>query len=158
MANTLGRIGDPAAELEAEDRVIALWLQARHTAAAMESALDAELQRELGVPLTRYALLCTIDDPDCAYNQQVIATLLGVNKSSVSRHVDAAAQSGFLVAEVSAGSRRDKSVRLTASGRRLVERGRAIVAGHAPTLPQQRLDEAIATLALFAAQSESARP
>jgi DNA-binding MarR family transcriptional regulator len=153
MAHTPGATRAPAEELEAEDQVIALWLQARHTAAAMESALDAELQRELGVPLARYALLCTIDDPDCSYNQQVIATLLGVNKSSVSRHVDAAAHAGLVVAEVSAESRRDKTVRLTESGRELVERGRAIVAGHAPRLRERQLEQTLATLELFAPQS-----
>ncbi|AMB59897.1 MarR family transcriptional regulator [Microterricola viridarii] len=139
----------PALSLSAEEQVIALWLQARQTVAAMESALDAQLQRELGVPLTRYALLCTLDDPDCALNQQVLASLLGVNKSSVSRHVDAAAQAGLVAAAVSAESRRDKTVRLTASGRSLVERGRAIVAGYAPQLPQHQVDQAVATLAHF---------
>ena len=37
-----------------------------------------------------------LDDPDCAFNQQVIASLVGMNKSSVSRHVDAAAQAALL--------------------------------------------------------------
>ncbi|SDR78251.1 MarR family transcriptional regulator [Microterricola viridarii] len=149
MADTPGAAGRPPAPLDAEEQLIALWLQARHTAAAMEAALDARLQRELGVPLARYALLCTLDDPDCALNQQVIAALLGMNKSSVSRHVDAAAQAGLVAAAVSAESRRDKTVRLTESGRSLLERGRAIVAGYAPQLPQQQLDQAIATLAHF---------
>ncbi|HEY9424076.1 MAG TPA: hypothetical protein VIP54_04685, partial [Microterricola sp.] len=90
-----------------------------------------------------------------AFNQQVIASLVGMNKSSVSRHVDAAAQAGLVVAEVSAESRRDKTVRLTASGRTLVERGRAIVARRAPRIPAQQLEQTLATLALFATKREA---
>lgn len=140
----------PTATLSPEEQVITVWLQARHTVAAMESALDARLQSELGVPLARYALLCTLDDPDCDFNQQALTELLGVNKSSVSRHVEAAVQAGLVVAEVSAESRRDKSVRLTASGRLLVERGSEIVASFAPTLPQHRVDQTLETLNEFA--------
>lgn len=155
MADTSGAPGAPGtsgdhAAIAAEEQLIALWLQARHTVAALEAALDAALQDELGVPLARYALLCTLDDPDCALNQQVIASLLGVNKSSVSRHVEAAARAGLVRAEVSEQSRRDKTVRLTDSGRLLVERGRSIVAGRVPALPQSQIDLTIATLARFA--------
>lgn len=150
MAQTPGMMSGPAAELEADEQVLALWLQARHAVATLEAELDAQLHLELGIPLARYALLCTLDDPDCAFNQQVIASLVGMNKSSVSRHVDAAAQAGLVVAEVSAESRRDKTVRLTASGRTLVERGRAIVASRAPRIPAQQLEQTLATLALFA--------
>lgn len=137
---------EPAAILSPEQQVVAVWLQARHTVTAMETALDARLQAEIGIALARYALLCTLDDPDCEINQQVIASLLGVNKSSVSRHVEAAVQAGLVVAEVSAESRRDKRVRLTASGRQLVERGGEIVASFAPALPQQRIDETLEAL------------
>ena len=143
-----------ATELSPEDQVITVWLQARHTVLAMEAALDARLQAELGVPLARYALLCTLDDPDCDFNQQVIASLLGVNKSSVSRHVEAAAQAGLVHAEVSAESRRDKTVRLTASGRLLVEQGSAIVASFAPSLPASQLDATLSTLTAFARTAE----
>lgn len=143
-----------ATSLSPEDQLITVWLQARHTVAAMEAALDARLQAELGVPLARFALLCTLDDPGCAFNQQVIASLLGVNKSSVSRHVEAAARAGLVVAEVSAESRRDKTVRLTAAGQLVVERGSEIVASFAPALPRARVDEALETLAEFARLAE----
>ena len=100
--------------------LVALWSAARHAIASVERQLDDALTRELGIPFTTYAVLCTIaelDDGSAEISQQHLADVLGLDKSSISRHLDAAVQAGQVSSAPSAQSRRSKSIALTPLGR-----------------------------------------
>jgi DNA-binding MarR family transcriptional regulator len=86
---------------------------------------DLQLGAQLGVGRAMFLILDMVADADsAALSQQAIAQHLGLTKAAVSRHVLAAHQQGWLVAERSSASRRENIVTLTAAGRKLVERGR----------------------------------
>jgi DNA-binding MarR family transcriptional regulator len=121
-----GTTGEP--EHEAGDRLVDLWLGARRAVAALERAMETRLQAEVGISSPRYALLCATSSPGSATNQQGISAALGLNKSSISRQVEAAVQDGHLAAHAAPGSRREKEVVLTPVGRDLLERADAVLA------------------------------
>ena len=116
---------------QAED-VMDLWLLARRTAAILERRAETALQAELGLPLSLYALLSTLDAHDCEVNQQETADLLGLTKSSVSRQVEAAVAAGLLEQTLRAGSRREKVQQFTPVGRDVLDRAYGILASLAP--------------------------
>lgn len=93
----------------------------------LERAADHALTERLGISTTAYALLTTLSAHETRVTQQEVADLLGLSKSSVSRQIDAAIGAGHLRVSDSAPSRRDKSVELTAAGRRIVAEGDVLV-------------------------------
>ena len=122
---------------QAED-IMDLWLLARRTAAILERRAEAALQAELGLPLSLYALLSTLDAHDCDVNQQETADLLGLTKSSVSRQVEAAVAAGLLEQTLRPGSRREKVQQFTPEGRDVLDRAYGILASIAPdSAPEQ---------------------
>lgn len=90
-------------------------------------AADLQLGEQLGVGRAMFLILDMVADVDsAALSQQAIAHHLGLTKAAVSRHVLAAHEEGWLVAERSSASRRENVVSLTAAGWKLVERGRRL--------------------------------
>jgi len=117
--------------------IIGLWTAARHAIAVVERELDSRLTETLGIPFTTYAVLCTIAEFEIAaseLSQQHIAVALGIDKSNVSRHIEAAVASGHVTSAPSAVSRRSKSVSLTASGREALAAAERLVAEFATGL------------------------
>lgn len=113
------------------DDITELWLLARRTAAALERRAETELQSALGLSLSTFALLSTLDAHHCDLNQQEAADLLGLTKGSVSRQVEAALSAGLL--ETTPGpSRREKVQQLTPKGRRVLESAYGILGSIAP--------------------------
>lgn len=113
------------------DDITELWLLARRTTAALERRGEAELQAALGLSLSQFALLSTLDAHDCDLNQQEAADLLGLTKGSVSRQVEAAVSAGLLEQGV-AGSRREKVQQLTPKGRSVLREAYGILGSIAP--------------------------
>lgn len=107
--------------------LVDLWIAARRVTASIEGMAERRLQEELGVGLGLYALLATLDSTDCQVNQQEVATLLGVAKSSASRQVDAARRAGFLEVRPSEASRRENAMVLTPAGSALVRRAEELL-------------------------------
>ena len=118
----------PAAERTDGDQLVDLWLAARRAVAALERTMESRLQADVGISSPRYALLCATGSPGSATNQQAISAALGLNKSSISRQVEAAVQDGHLAAHAAPGSRRDKEVVITPAGRTLLDRADAVLA------------------------------
>ena len=121
--------------------IVDLWTSARRAIAVVERELDGRLTTALGIPFTTYAVLCTIAElrgsgsgsergsaGGSELSQQHIALALGIDKSNVSRHVDAAVASGHVTTAPSATSRRSKSVRLTPHGASTLEAAETLVA------------------------------
>lgn len=96
------------------------WALLRRTTVALESAADQVLRAEFAITLHQFALLNTLEAHDCSINQQEAADLLGLNKASVSRQVDAATTAGLLEVSPDSPSRRERIHRLTPAGRDLV--------------------------------------
>lgn len=107
--------------------MVDLWIAARRVTASIEGMAERRLQDELGVGLPLYALLATLESADCRVNQQEVAALLGVAKSSASRQVDAAKRGGFLEVRPSDVSRRENAMVLTPAGSALVRRAEELL-------------------------------
>ncbi len=134
--------------------IVELWTSARRAIAVVERELDGRLTTELGIPFTTYAVLCTIaelSDGDRSssgsgsgseLSQQHIALALGIDKSNVSRHIDAAVASGHVTTAPSATSRRSKSVGLTPQGKSTLEAAESLVAEFAVGLDLRSAAEA----------------
>ncbi|MEP7765594.1 MarR family winged helix-turn-helix transcriptional regulator [Sanguibacter sp. 25GB23B1] len=135
----------PEPECSGGDQLVDLWLGARRAVAALERAMESRLQAEVGISSPRYALLCATGAPG-ATNQQGISAALGLNKSSISRQVEAAVQDGHLAAHASPGSRRDKEVVLTPAGRALLDRADAVLATLARDIDPREADIALRVL------------
>jgi DNA-binding MarR family transcriptional regulator len=137
------------------DDLVDLWFVARRTAAQLEREVDRELQGRLSTTLARFALLSTVGAQNYEINQQSIADLLGLTKSSVSRQVDAAVRDGQLAASASLASRRENSIGLTDAGRDLVHAGEklldSVAAEHLGHVATADLRAAIRTLAAITA-------
>lgn len=115
-----------------EPGLVELFLAARKTSSLLERRMDQALRHELGLSLPMYGLLSALCAQECDINQQEIADLLGLSKSSVSRQVDAAAQAGLLTSSGSPSSRREKVMELTERGRALVVKADAVLAACDP--------------------------
>lgn len=126
-----------------------LWIAARQVAARLEREADRVLRAELGMSTTTYALLSTLGGHEQHLTQQAIAELLGVTKSSISRHMDAATTAGYLVTAAAQISRRDRTVDLTAAGRHVLARADELVEAVLPGAADDD-DVAAATSALAA--------
>jgi DNA-binding MarR family transcriptional regulator len=111
-------------------------------AAHLEREADRILSSELGLSTTTYALLSTLGGQEHHLTQQGIAELLGVTKSSISRHMDAATAHGYLTPSSSPISRRDRAVELTPKGRQVLARADALVEA---VLPGAATDADVAT-------------
>ena len=133
--------------------IVELWTSARRAIAVVEKELDGRLTTELGIPFTTYAVLCTIAELSGSgsergsaggseLRQQHIALALGIDKSNVSRHIDAAVASGHVMTTPSATSRRSKSVSLTAHGESTLEAAETLVAEFAVDIDLRSAAEA----------------
>jgi DNA-binding MarR family transcriptional regulator len=88
---------------------------------------EAMFRGELGISLRQFLLLRLIGMGAEMPSQQLIAHRLGIAKSAVSRHIDIARRNGWIHVEVSAQSRRQNSLALTAAGQKLLARARTLI-------------------------------
>lgn len=126
-----------------------LWIATRRVSALLEREAERVLGRELGLSTTTYALLSTLSAHPDHITQQAIADLLGLTKSSISRHMDAATAAGYIAPAAQPSSRRDRAVELTPLGREAVRRADDIVERIVPSASDDA-DVAAATRALAA--------
>jgi DNA-binding MarR family transcriptional regulator len=136
------------------DDVTELWLLARRTAASLERRAETELQAKLGLSLSLFALLSTLDAHDCDLNQQEAADLLGLTKSSVSRQVEAAVAAGLLEPAARGSSRREKVQQLTRSGRVVLAKAYGILGSIAPESAAARAAATVSLTSVLAALEE----
>ncbi|GAA3863207.1 hypothetical protein GCM10022381_04060 [Leifsonia kafniensis] len=134
-------------------QLLELWLSARTAVTNLERALGERVQTECRASLATYTLLCTLSAPDDPLNQQAIAAVLGLNKSSVSRQVDAAVKDGYATVDASPLSRREKTVVVTARGRAVVETGNRVLAEFASGLDTDDAAHAIRVLTALSARN-----
>ncbi len=138
------------------------WFLVRKTAAVLDRGGETLFRTGLGISLAQFMVLSVIDAHPGTTNQQTVADLLGLTKGTVSRQIDAAVGAGLMTSEVSAASRRDKVVRLTDEGERLVRRGDALLASsnglNLPDIPAAEMAATLRTLAKFAGAAAAIRP
>jgi DNA-binding MarR family transcriptional regulator len=103
------------------------WFLVRKSASLMDRAGEALFREVLDISLPQFMVLSVIDAHPGTFNQQDVADLLGLTKGTVSRQIEIARSAGLLTAEVSANSRREKSIALTPAGTELVRRGDQIL-------------------------------
>lgn len=139
------------------------WFLVRKSASLMDRGGEALFRDGLGISMAQFMVLSVIDAHPGHFNQQSVADLLGLTKGTVSRQIDAASEAGLVVAQVSATSRREKTIALTEAGTALVRRGDDLLAssnsGLFPRLDRDDLAATIRTLAAFtAAMDAGAKP
>ncbi len=118
----------------------------------MDRGGEAVFRDGIGISLAQFMVLSVIDAHPGDFNQQSVADLLGLTKGTVSRQIDAARASGLLTAEVSASSRREKNVKLTAAGTALVRKGDALLeSSNAQIFPQIDAGDLAATIRTLSA-------
>lgn len=100
-----------------------------HRAALLSERVgERGFTERIGIGRTQFLVLRTIADAVETPSQQSLADLLSLTKGAVSRHVANAHREGWLTIGSSPVSRRENALELTAAGRALVERGRAVQA------------------------------
>ena len=109
-----------------------LWVSSRRVATLIEREAERVLNEKLGLSTTTYALLSTLGSQPEHITQQSIADLLGLTKSSISRHMDAATAAGYIAPAAQPASRRDRSVELTPLGLEALARADEIVEAMMP--------------------------
>lgn len=132
------------------DDITELWLLARRTTASLERRGEAELQARLGLSLSLFALLSTLDAHDCDLNQQEAADLLGLTKGSVSRQVESAVAAGLLETAPRGSSRREKVQQLTPAGRGVLRKAYGILGAIAPETAAARAAAMVALTEVLA--------
>ncbi|MGO4102404.1 MarR family winged helix-turn-helix transcriptional regulator [Leifsonia sp. YAF41] len=138
---------------DASAQLLELWLAARTTVATLERAIGERIQADCQASLASYTLLCTLSSPNDPLNQQAIAAVLGLNKSSVSRQVEAAVKDGYATVEVSPLSRREKTVVVTPRGSAVVDAGNRVLAEFASDLDPDDAEQAIRLLTALSARN-----
>lgn len=122
----------------------------QRVATLLDKSGDAMFRRELGISLRQFLLLRLIEMGDEMASQQLIADRLGIAKSAVSRHVDIARRNGWVQVEVSAQSRRQNSLALTAAGSQLLADAKVLIdqsqAEGFADMPQADVDATIRVL------------
>ena len=104
------------------------WFSTQKLVALMERNVARRLRAELGIGSMQYRVLSAVQIQESDFIQQDVAEMLGTTSATVSRQIDAAASEGYVTVEVSASSRRENTVRLTAAGLALVSSGDAVLA------------------------------
>ncbi|MCU1550420.1 MAG: hypothetical protein JWR36_980 [Glaciihabitans sp.] len=123
------------------------WFLIRKCASLMDRGGEAIFREGLGISLAQFMVLSVVDAHPGAFNQQSVADLLGLTKGTVSRQIESASAAGLLTTDVSAASRREKIVSLTAAGSELVRRGDKLLQASNPSIfPDIDPDDLAATL------------
>lgn len=104
------------------------WFSAQKLVSLMERIVARRLRAELGIGSMQYRVLSAVQIRGEGFNQQDVADMLGTTAATVSRQIESATNDGYLTVEVSANSRRENNVHLTAAGVNLVARGDVIIA------------------------------
>lgn len=138
------------------DDLATLWYLVRRVAGLLDRSGEALFQRELGISLAQFLVLSVVDAHPGPLSQQAVADRLGLTKGTVSRQIDSAVNAGWMTVEVSARTRRENSVALTAAGTDLVRRGDdAFKRARATELPDLDPDDQCTAIRVLAAMNET---
>lgn len=96
---------------------MALWRELGRTHGAISAALSAQLEAELGLPLSWFAVLDALGEAGGRLRMQDLATSAAVNKSSLTRLIDRMEDAGLVQRERSHDDGRGWFACLTATGR-----------------------------------------
>jgi DNA-binding MarR family transcriptional regulator len=130
------------------------WFLVRKCGSLMDRGGEAIIREGLGVSLAEFMVLSVVDAHPGVFNQQSVADLLGLTKSTVSRQIERASSAGLLTAEAPVTSRREKMVTLTPAGTELVRRGDQLVQDFnrtiIPVIPAEDMATTLRILTIFA--------
>jgi DNA-binding MarR family transcriptional regulator len=104
---------------------VAAWRGLLRSHSALIAELDAELEREHGLPLTSYEVLLQLAEaPDCSLRMGALAERLYLSRSGLTRLVDRLVKQGLVERAECESDRRGSYAQLTADGRRRFDRAR----------------------------------
>jgi DNA-binding MarR family transcriptional regulator len=104
---------------------VAAWRGLLRSHSAWIAELEAELEREHGLPLTSYEVLLQLAEaPDCSLRMGALAERLYLSRSGLTRLVDRLDKQGLVERAECESDRRGSYAQLTADGRRRFDRAR----------------------------------
>ncbi len=131
------------AEQALNESEIAAWRGLLRSHSSVIAELDAELEREHGLPLTSYEVLLQLAEaPDCSLRMGTLAERLYLSRSGLTRLVDRLVKQGLLVRADCESDRRGSYAQLTTEGRRRFDRARPTHLAGVRRHFLSRLDEA----------------
>lgn len=92
----------------------------QHTSAIMQRQADQVLQERLGIGMSQYRILMTLQDRPNV-QQRFLADSLGQTEASISRQVKLLVEKGFLVVQTNPKNRREHVTVLTAKGTKMTQ-------------------------------------
>jgi len=98
----------------------------QHTSAIMQRQADQVLQERLGVGMSQYKILSTLQDRPNV-QQRFLADSLGQTEASISRQVKLLVEKGMLLVQTNPKSRREHVTVLTAKGIKITEAAREVL-------------------------------
>ena len=108
-----------------DQRELNAWRGMLRVHSAMVSRLDAELEREHGLPLTSYEVLLKLAEaPDSALRMGELADHLFLSRSGLTRLIDRLVKAGLVERTNCESDRRGSFARLTATGRQRFDEAR----------------------------------
>lgn len=129
------------ADLGPEQR--SAWAGFLRAHAAIVRALDVELEREHGLPLTSYDVLVQLDDTDCgAMRMSELAEAVVLSRSGITRLVERLERQGFVERCRAETDSRGVTAKITDKGRAMLDGCRPTHLGGVRERFLERLDEA----------------
>ena len=140
------------------ESINALTYLLQHTATIMHRQADQVLQERLGIGMSQFKILTTLEER-ANVQQRFLADTLGQTEASISRQIKLLAEKGMLTVDINPKNRRQHGLALTAKGLKVVHAARDIVAEyHAPAFDKmndkekQQFAESLQHLHLFYCQ------
>lgn len=111
------------------DKSQAIVQKIHNTSALLARESDQILQERLGIGLSQYKILASVEHNE-RLQQRAIAVELGQTEASVSRQVKLLMKKGMLTVRANPANRREHFSELTAKGVRVTQAARQSLAGH----------------------------
>jgi DNA-binding MarR family transcriptional regulator len=120
--------------METDDTTQGILYYVQHLAVLIGRQSDQILQEQLGIGLSQFRILQTLQ-ANTAIQQKQVASLLGLTEASVSRQAKIMLTKGMIFAKVNPQNRREHLLVISPKGERLLAAGVQIVSQyHYPTM------------------------
>jgi DNA-binding MarR family transcriptional regulator len=108
----------------------------QHTSVIMQRQADQVLQERLGVGMSQYRILMTLQDRPNV-QQRFLADSLGQTEASISRQVKLLVERGMLAVQINPQNRREHVTVLTAKGAKITQAAEGVLSEyHGPAFEQ----------------------
>ena len=120
--------------MKTDDTTQGILYYVQHLAVLISKQSDQILQEQLGIGMSQFRILQTLQT-NVAIQQKQVASILGLTEASVSRQTKIMLIKGMIYTEVNPQNRREHLMAISPKGERLLEAGAQIISQyHYPTM------------------------